>query len=82
MAALAAVALALTRLPKNTPARVLRLTHTPDLTERLHDLGFVSGEAVQVVAQALGGDPIAVRVGHSTFALRRAEAAGVLVQPD
>ena len=28
-----------------------------------------------------GGDPLAVRVGQSTFALRRAEAACVLVQP-
>jgi hypothetical protein len=28
----------------------------------------------------LGGDPIAVRIGGSTFALRRAEAAAVQVE--
>jgi ferrous iron transport protein A len=28
-----------------------------------------------------GGDPLAVRVGHSTFALRRVEAACVQVRP-
>ncbi len=77
-----AASLALTGLPRNAPARVLRVTHHGELAERLHDLGFIAGEAVRVVAQAIGGDPIAVRVGHSTFALRRAEAAGVLVQPE
>jgi ferrous iron transport protein A len=82
VAALVAASLALTGLPKNAPARVLRVTHHGELADRLHDLGFIAGEAVRVVAQAIGGDPIAVRVGHSTFALRRAEAAGVLVQPD
>jgi ferrous iron transport protein A len=28
-----------------------------------------------------GNDPLAIRVGHSTFALRRAEAACVQVRP-
>jgi ferrous iron transport protein A len=82
LAALVAASLALTCLPRGAPARVLRVTHEGELAERLHDLGFIAGEAVRVVAHALGGDPIAVRVGHSMFALRRAEAAGVLVQPD
>lgn len=82
MTASLAASLALTGLPRNAPARVLRVTHHGELAERLHDLGFIAGEAVRVVAQAIGGDPIAVRVGHSTFALRRAEAAGVLVQPE
>ena len=77
-----AASLALTGLPKNAPARVLQVTHQGELAERLHDLGFIAGEAVRVVAHAIGGDPIAVRVGHSTFALRRTEAAGVLVRPD
>jgi ferrous iron transport protein A len=77
-----AASLALTGLPKNADARVLQVTHQGELAQRLHDLGFIAGEAVRVVAHAIGGDPIAVRVGHSTFALRRVEAAGVLVQPD
>lgn len=40
------------------------------------------GEQVELLARgALGGDPLVVRVGLSTFALRRAEAACILVEP-
>ena len=48
---------------------------------RLRDLGFVPGARCEVVARMwLGGDPVAVRIGGSTFALRRAEAAAVQVE--
>jgi ferrous iron transport protein A len=48
------------------------------LVTRLRDLGFVAGAQCKVVARMWpGGDPIAVRVGGSTFALRRAEASAV-----
>lgn len=48
------------------------------IATRLGELGFVPGEAVQVVATGpVGGDPIAVRLGTSRFALRRGEAARV-----
>ena len=51
------------------------------LLARLRDLGFVAGARCEVVARMwLGGDPLAVRIGGSTFALRRAEAAAVRVQ--
>ena len=49
---------------------------------RLRELGFVPGESLRVVAVSFpGSDPIAVRVGATTFALRRFEAAMVLVIP-
>lgn len=42
---------------------------------RLLELGFSPGEAVRVVAEAFPQhDPIAVRIGNTTFALRRREA--------
>jgi ferrous iron transport protein A len=51
------------------------------LITRLRDLGFVPGARCEVVARMWpGGNPIAVRIGGSTFALRRAEAAAVRVQ--
>lgn len=51
------------------------------LLTRLRDLGFVPGARCEVMARMwLGGDPLAVRIGGSTFALRRAEAAAVCVQ--
>ncbi|MEY2853093.1 MAG: hypothetical protein RL030_225 [Pseudomonadota bacterium] len=47
---------------------------------RLIELGFVAGESVEIIAEARpGGDPIAVRIGGSHFALRRREAAAVMV---
>jgi ferrous iron transport protein A len=47
---------------------------------RLVELGFVPGEAIEIIAEARpGGDPIAVRIGGSCFALRRLEAASVMI---
>jgi Fe2+ transport system protein FeoA len=49
---------------------------------RLRDLGFVAGARCEVVARMWpAGDPLVVRIGGSTFALRRAEAAAVRVTP-
>lgn len=54
-----------------------------DLLLRLMEIGFLPGERLRVIARALpGGEPIAVRLGHATFALRRFEAALVGVQQE
>jgi len=53
-----------------------------ELVLRLVELGFVPGERVRIVAEGFNGrDPMAVRVGHTTFALRRHEASFILVEP-
>lgn len=66
------------------------LEHTPVIGDALHstvgqrlvELGFVHGAEVEVVESMWpSGDPLAVRVRGSTFALRRAEAAAVMVVP-
>ena len=50
------------------------------LMARLRDLGFIAGARCEILARMwLGGDPLVVRIGGSTFALRRAEAAAVRV---
>jgi len=50
------------------------------LLARLRDLGFVPGARCEIVARMWpAGDPLVVRIGGSTFALRRAEAAAVRV---
>lgn len=54
---------------------------TQSLARRLAELGFLPGEQVAVLTRATGGFPVLVRVGTSTFALRRHEAAAVQVQP-
>jgi ferrous iron transport protein A len=51
------------------------------LVRRLAEIGFLPGEPVRVTARAPGCEPIAVRVGRSTFALRQFEAAFVEVEP-
>jgi ferrous iron transport protein A len=58
-----------------TPSR-----ETDSILARLRDLGFIPGARCEVIARMwFGGDPVAVRIGGSTFALRRAEAAVVQV---
>jgi ferrous iron transport protein A len=53
------------------------------IIRRLMELGFVPGERIEVIEeQRPGGDPIAVRIGCSIFALRRREAQAVMVRVD
>ena len=48
---------------------------------RLLELGFAPGEQIRVVAESFPRrDPMAVRVGNSTFALRRHEAAMIHIR--
>lgn len=48
---------------------------------RLLELGFAPGEQVRVVAESFPRrDPIAVRVGSATFALRRREASMIQIR--
>jgi len=58
---------------QDVPAGVLR---------RLAEIGFIPGEQVTIVGRGVfGGTPLAVRIGTSTFALRRHEARCVRVIP-
>ncbi|HZO21426.1 MAG TPA: FeoA family protein [Steroidobacteraceae bacterium] len=51
------------------------------LDRRLLELGFCSGERVEIVAEARPGrDPFVVRIGHTTLALRRREAENIWVE--
>lgn len=81
----AAPAVGLDTLPRHVPALVSALLPARDAAQqdvvlRLMEIGFLPGEPVRVVANGFpGGDPIAVRVGQATFALRRHEAALVQV---
>jgi ferrous iron transport protein A len=53
-----------------------------DVSRRLMELGFVPGEKIRMLKRGLPGSPIAVKVGQSTFALRRFEAALISIQPE
>ncbi|HWS25378.1 MAG TPA: FeoA family protein [Xanthomonadales bacterium] len=77
----------LATLHKGQSARVLEVRlpqsnhgHDLNLVLRLLEIGFVPGEIIRVVALGPGGgEPIAVRVGGTLFALRRHEAEHILV---
>ncbi|MET0807988.1 MAG: FeoA domain-containing protein [Pseudoxanthomonas sp.] len=71
-------------LPRRNPAIVESvddLSPNDNIARRLRELGFVSGEQVEVVAEGpMGGEPLLVQVGFTRFALRRSEAARVRLQ--
>lgn len=84
----AAVAvISLDQLPRHQWATVFEVLQPGepegrDVALRLAEIGFVPGEAVRIVATGVPGrEPLAVRLGHTTFALRRHEAALVRVTP-
>ncbi|MGL4541288.1 MAG: FeoA family protein [Polymorphobacter sp.] len=54
----------------------------PSSAQRLHEMGFDAGVDIELLHRApLGGDPLAVRVGNMTVALRQALAALVEIAP-
>ena len=83
----ASAGLRLDQLPDHQWATVLDVARPEgaedrELVLRLTEIGFVPGEAVCIVASGMPGrEPLAVRLGHTTFALRRHEAAFVHVTP-
>lgn len=75
----------LAALPPGAAGRVVSVGSTASalspLERRLLEFGFVSGENVEILAEARPGrDPFVVRVGHTTLALRRREAESIWVE--
>lgn len=71
------------QLPAGVPAIITDIDRSAcgDLVwRRLHEMGFDEGVDVEVLHKAPLGDPIALRVGNMTIAIRRAEAALVIVE--
>ena len=63
-----------------TVRQVLADPHAPERARQLEEIGFCPGERVMIMTRGIpGGDPLVVRIGQSTFALRGAEAACVQV---
>ena len=74
----------LAEAPLKTTWRVRQIIPTaavPERASQLEEIGFLPGEWVSVLAQGFpGGDPLVVRVGLSTFALRKEEAMCIELQ--
>ncbi|MGE5452870.1 MAG: FeoA family protein [Acidobacteriota bacterium] len=76
----------LDKLPVRTLATIQGIRHGVHdggaLKRRLMELGFVPGEKVQVLRRIFAGKgPLAVRVGTSTFAMRKLESSLIEVIP-
>ncbi len=57
--------------------------HALELERRLLELGFVEGARIELLHEGLvGGDPIAMRVDDMRVALRRHEAASLMLRID
>ena len=73
----------LTQLPRRIAAIVKDVEdHAPNdgIARRLRELGFVAGEAVEVMATGpVGAEPLLVQIGFTRFALRRSEADRIRV---
>jgi ferrous iron transport protein A len=64
------------------PAQDAGALPAAEVERRLIELGFIEGASVEVLHQGLiRRNPIAVRVNEATVALRRADAAGIIVTP-
>jgi ferrous iron transport protein A len=55
-------------------SRVVKIHDLSENYQRLVDLGFTPGSVVRIIARAVLGGPLAVRLGSDTFALRVEEA--------
>ena len=82
----ASLATTLDQLPVRTLATIREVRRSGHdggaLQRRLMELGFVPGERVQVLRRVFRGHgPLAVRVGTSTFAMRRMESSLIEVLP-
>lgn len=79
----------LDQVQENLPFRILSIKGddtTPETMEKsrqLHELGFIKGEQVVLLRRTQpGSDPLVVRIGSSTFALRKAEASCIEIEKD
>ena len=76
----------LSQLKRGQSARVVEVMdqHADDgIATRLRSLGFVAGEPVRLqTCGPVGREPLLIQVGMTRFALRRAEAARVLVSTE
>ncbi len=54
-----------------------------ELETKLREIGFAEGDEVEVLHRGLfGGTPVSVRLARTIIALRRKEAAAILVEVD
>jgi Fe2+ transport system protein FeoA len=71
----------LAEIPTGRAAVVAHVVQEGALGDRLLEMGLTPGATVEVVRRAPFGDPLQVRVRGYLLAIRRAQAARVVVRP-
>lgn len=70
----------LSMLPRGTFAIIERIHSSPDLRHSLMSMGIIEGMRLRILHEGpFGRDPIAIEMDGHTLALRRADAARILV---
>lgn len=77
------VSVGMNTLAKGAIARVAGFAAGDEgLVAKLREIGFAEGDEVELLARGwLGGAPLSFRLNRTVIALRKAEAAFVLVEP-
>ena len=70
----------LSEAPLDRWCRIERLEGPREDCDRLLDLGFTPGEEVAITHYAPLGDPLVIRVRGALLALRKREAAWIVIQ--
>jgi len=70
---------ALSDIPVDSTREISGITEDSTVSRRLAALGFRAGAHVRVIGKAPFGDPIVVALEHGRVALRKNEAALILV---
>lgn len=65
--------------PVNFQGKISNLTGAPEISDRLRELGFTTGETIRIVGKAPLGEPFMVEVRGAIVALRKSEAACILM---
>lgn len=70
----------LTEIKKNQSVVITELKGSAELTLRLSELGFTSGESVTVVGKSLFQSPLYIEIRGAVMALRKNEAECIWVK--
>lgn len=76
--------LRLDQIPVGRPSRIASIDWSvldPEAARRLRELGFDDGVSIEALHRGAFKGPIACQVGRMIIALRRAQAAAVMVEP-
>jgi len=70
----------LSSLKEGQKAIIQNIGEIGELKQRLLEVGLLCNEPIEVVKIAPFGDPILIRVGNNSFALRKEEADKIVVE--